>query len=88
VAALSAQRQQIDERAAPDLRAGMPALQSLAFEANEGQVDASVKFLARSGGHQLQLNARSIIQLGSNCRSAQTSRPGTKADLAPNPIRR
>jgi len=32
------------------------------------------------------LNARSIIQLGSNCRSAQTSRPGTKADLAePDP---
>jgi|GEM_PF-260838 len=61
VPALSAQRQQIEERAAHDLRAGMPALQSLAFEANEGQVDASVKFLARSGGHQLQLNARSII---------------------------
>src|SRR6478672_13621196 len=59
--ALSAKRKQIDERAAPALRAAMPALQSLAFEANEGQVDSSVKFLARSGGHQLQLTARSII---------------------------
>src|SRR6476620_3929945 len=48
------------ERAEPALRAGMPALQSLAFEANEGQVDPSVKFLARTGKQQLLLTARSL----------------------------
>ena len=60
VPASTAKRKQIDERAAPALRAGMPALQSLAFEANEGQVDPSVKFLARTGKHQLLLTARSL----------------------------
>src|ERR1051325_3078041 len=42
------------------VRAGMPALQSPAFEANEGQADANVKFLARSGRHQLLLTPRSV----------------------------
>jgi uncharacterized repeat protein (TIGR01451 family) len=49
------------ERVADGLRAGMPALQSLAFEANEGQADAAVKFLARSARHQLLLTSRSVI---------------------------
>jgi hypothetical protein len=38
----------------------MPALQSLAFEANDGQAPADVKFLARAGKHQLLLTARSL----------------------------
>ncbi len=59
--ASSAKREPIDERAAHALRAGMPALQSLAFEANDGQADAAVKFLARSGSHQLLLASRSVI---------------------------
>jgi uncharacterized repeat protein (TIGR01451 family) len=59
--ATSAQREPVNERAAPALRAGMPALQSLAFEANDGQADAAVKFLARSGRHQLRLSSRSVV---------------------------
>jgi hypothetical protein len=39
----------------------MPALQSLAFEANDGQADAAVKFLARSARHELLLTSRSVI---------------------------
>src|SRR5580765_2709756 len=54
-------REPIDERAAHALRAGMPALRSVAFEANEGQADRAVKFLARSDGHQLLLTSHSII---------------------------
>src|SRR3954471_22583569 len=60
-ASLPALTREPAEGAAPALRTGMPALQSLAFESNEGQVDPSVRFLARSGDHQLQLTARSII---------------------------
>jgi uncharacterized repeat protein (TIGR01451 family) len=41
--------------------AGTAALQSVAFEANEGQADAAVKFLARAGGNQLLLMSRSVI---------------------------
>src|SRR5213592_1530759 len=59
--AMSAKREQVDERAAHALRAGMPALQSLAFEANDGQADPAVKFLARSGRHQLLLMSRSVV---------------------------
>jgi uncharacterized repeat protein (TIGR01451 family) len=58
--ALNAKREPA-ERVAPARRAGMPALQSLAFEANQGQADAAVKFLARSAGHQLLLTSRSVI---------------------------
>src|ERR1043166_8602439 len=59
--AMSAKREPVNERATPALRAGMPALQSLAFEANDGQADAAVRFLARSGSHQLLLTSRSVI---------------------------
>jgi uncharacterized repeat protein (TIGR01451 family) len=59
--ALAAKPEPIDDRAVHALRAGMPALQSLAFEANDGQADAAVKFLARSSGHELQLTSRSVI---------------------------
>src|SRR2546425_12683295 len=59
--AMSAKRELVDERAAHALRAGMPALQSLAFEANGGQADPAVKFLARGGRHQLLLTSRSVI---------------------------
>src|SRR5205814_1315236 len=62
--AMSANREPIDGRAAHALRAGMPALQSLAFEANDGQADPSVKFLARSGRHQMLLTSHSVV-LGS-----------------------
>src|SRR4030095_6137097 len=58
--ALNAKREPT-ERVADGWRAGMPALQSLAFEANEGQADAAVKFLARSARHQLLLTSRSVI---------------------------
>ncbi|HYW71090.1 MAG TPA: SBBP repeat-containing protein, partial [Pyrinomonadaceae bacterium] len=50
-----------DERAGHGLRAGLPALQSLAFERNEGQADAGVRFLARGAGHQLLLTPRSVV---------------------------
>lgn len=56
-----APREPSEKRTANALRAGMPALQSLAFEANVGQADASVKFLARGGGQQLLLTSSSII---------------------------
>src|SRR6185436_14299632 len=56
-----AKRAQIDEHAAPALRAGMPALQSLVFEANEGQANQAIKFLARADGHELLLTSRSVI---------------------------
>src|SRR5436190_11192838 len=59
--AMSASREPIDERAAHALRAGMPALRSVAFEVNEGQADRAVKFLARSGSRQLLLTSRSVI---------------------------
>jgi aldose sugar dehydrogenase len=59
--AMNAKREYLDERAKPALRAGMPALQSLAFEANDGEANASVKFLARSGSHQMLLMSRSVI---------------------------
>jgi uncharacterized repeat protein (TIGR01451 family) len=39
----------------------MPALQSLAFEANDGQAEAAIKFLARAGQHELLLTSRSVI---------------------------
>src|SRR5438093_1515777 len=57
---MSAKRKQVDERAAHALRAAMPALQSLAFEANDGQADAAVRFIARGRGHQLLLTSRSV----------------------------
>ncbi len=38
----------------------MPALHSLAFESNEGQADANVKFLARTASYQLLLTPRSV----------------------------
>src|SRR5204863_1016619 len=50
-----------------DVRAQMtPALQSmasfpLAFEANAGQADPSVKFLAQSGKSELLLASRSVV---------------------------
>jgi uncharacterized repeat protein (TIGR01451 family) len=50
-----------DERTAHALRAEMPALHSLTFEANHGQADAAIRFLARSGNHQLLLTSRSVI---------------------------
>src|SRR5207253_5048308 len=47
------------------LRAGTPPLQSmanfpLAFEANAGQADPSVKFLARAGKSELLLTSRAV----------------------------
>src|SRR2546421_7047849 len=61
--AMSAEREPT-ERAAHALRAEMPALRManfpLAFEANAGQADPSVKFLARAGKSELLLTARSI----------------------------
>src|SRR5580765_8780237 len=50
-----------NERVTHAMRAGMPALQSLAFEANDGQADPAVRFLARSARHQLLLTPRSVI---------------------------
>src|SRR4051794_23385369 len=57
---VSAKRAPSDQRAAPAWRPAMPALESLAFEANEGQAVPNVKFLARAGKHQLLLTARSV----------------------------
>src|SRR3954452_19905942 len=50
-----------EERAAHGLRAEMPALQtiansSLVFEANEGQADSRIKFLARAAGAEMLLS--------------------------------
>ncbi|HEX3083747.1 MAG TPA: PQQ-dependent sugar dehydrogenase, partial [Pyrinomonadaceae bacterium] len=50
-----------NERVTHAMRAGMPAVQSLAFEANDGQADPAVRFLARSARHQLLLTPRSVI---------------------------
>src|SRR5215831_606765 len=58
---MSGQHAPSDKRAARALRAGMPALQSLAFEKNDGQADTAVKFLARAGDHDLLLTARAVI---------------------------
>ena len=64
LSALAPQSQQA-ERAAHAVRAGMPALQTLAnfhlaFEANQGQTDQRIKFLARAAGGELQLSENSI----------------------------
>src|SRR5438477_5497310 len=53
------------ERSAHALRVGTPPLQSmanfpLAFEANAGQADPAVKFLARAGKSELLLTSRAI----------------------------
>src|SRR5438093_12352118 len=59
LSAVSAKREEPD-RAARASFAGTPALQSianspLAFEANAGQADPSVKFIARAGASKLLL---------------------------------
>src|SRR5204863_5982351 len=65
------------------------ALQSLAFEANDGQTDAAVKFLARSGKHQLLLTSRSVVlralngSLGIEFAGASDSSTVTGTDLLP-----
>src|ERR1043166_7908667 len=62
--ALSAEREPTGA-AAHGLRAEMPALGlanfPLAFEANAGQADPSVKFLARAGRSELLLTSRSVV---------------------------
>ena len=66
-----AQQSQQFERASHAVRAGMPTLQAapalqqfanfpLAFEANQGQTDSRIKFLAREGGGELQLAENSV----------------------------
>src|ERR1043166_7684941 len=72
--ATSVQREQ-PEHAPHALRAKMPALQSLAnhplaFEANEGQADSHIKFLAREAGAALLLASnQAILQLSQSALS-------------------
>ena len=49
------------DRATHGMPPKMLALQSLAFETNEGQADETVKFLARTGRHQLLLTSDAAI---------------------------